>query len=281
MEDKQEQANTKLELTTIKEMGSRLAIGTSGKGALDKSLAFREMETEDERFIARKTKDNTSMGEQVSIVLAQMADKIGEHDFTEMKFPERLLRLNQMYLADILVSLILLRIDSIGPKFDIEFKCVCVKKKPVMMSVDLGSTVVACAKEETDLIWEYVLEKPRTFREINVKSLMMISSPRWQLITGVTPGAQQKEIELDTVRACVVGFNGQAATLFDFQQKEFDRISRRDLAGVMSEIDEHVAGPYMRMDLECPNCGVEQRIPIDWRYGNFFSVSSRSKRPKT
>lgn len=280
MEEKQEQADTKLVLTTIKAMGSQLSVGTAGKGKLDKSIQFREMETEDERLIARKTKENTNMGEQISIVLAQMADRFGEHDFTEMKFPERLLRLNQMYLADILTATILLRIESIGPKFDIEFKCSCVKKRPVPMSVDLSSTVVACAKEETDMVWEYVLDKPRVFRDINVKSLM-ISSPRWQIITNVMPGAQQKEIELETVRACVVGFNGQAATLFDFQQKEFDRISRRDLAGIISEMDEHVVGPHMRMDLECPNCSAEQRIPIDWRYGNFFSVSSQSKRSRT
>lgn len=282
MDEKQEdtQAKKKLVDTTAKAMGMQLAVGTSGVGGLNKSLSFREMETEDERAIARKTKDNMNTGEQVSIVLAQMTEKIGEYDFSQMKFPEKLLRLSNMYMADILTALICLRIDSIGPTFDLEFKCACVKRRPVPMNVDLGSTVVTCAVDEKDIFWEYALEKPKTFRDINVKSLML-TSPRWKVITNVSAGTQAKEIELETVRACVAGFNGQVSELFDFQQKEFDRISRRDLAGILSEMDDHVVGPHMRMDIECPNCQTEQKIPIDWRYSNFFSISSPSKRSKT
>ena len=59
MNEKQEdtQADTKLMDTTIKAMGMLLPVGT-GSGALDKRLVFREMETEDERAIAHKTKEH-------------------------------------------------------------------------------------------------------------------------------------------------------------------------------------------------------------------------------
>ena len=262
--------------TTMGSMGSQLPVGTSGKGSLNKDLQFREMTTADERAIANRTKDDMSMAEQVSIVLAQMADKMGEYDFTQLKLPDKLLRLSQMYMGDVLAALIVLRIESIGKDFDVQFTCQCARgKKGVKTKVDLSTAEVTGAKQEQDALWDFPLKKPRNFRGAEVKSLVM-GPPRWSVIVDMANGINPRQAELTTMRHCVRGFNGEKATLFDMIDGEFDQISRLDLSRLSAEMDEHVIGPHMRMDLECPHCSKEHRIGIDWRYRNFFSVSSQS-----
>src|SRR4029078_13099643 len=261
--------------TTIGALGVSLLVGSNGRGTVDKNLVFHEMTTGDERVIANKSKEDMQMTEQVSIVLAQMVDKLGEWDLSEMKFPERLIRIRQLYMADVLTACMHLRIDTIGPDFSLEWKCACNRNKSWISKCDLKSTKVTVPKDEASMMWRYQLEKPFQTREKTVTSLT-ISSPKWGALSKIVLGASRQEAQLETLRSCIVGINDQVDPGFDFLPQEFDKMRKRDLSAIMSQMDDHVIGPHMRVEVTCPACEKEKKIAIDWRYSNFFSVSSQS-----
>lgn len=271
-----EETTTKLIETTIKDMGITLCVGTSSEGsALDKRVEFSEMTTADEKEINKKSRKGVTMGNMVTIVLAQMVTRLGEFDFTKLSAPEKLLRINQLYMGDVLLSYMHLRIDTMGPEYMVEITCPCSPSKPFKVKADLHSTKVTAAKAEDDMVWEYKLVKPRKFRDKQVTSLTL-TSPRWGSISTIPNGSSQRQAMIEGVRTGVLGFNGAKDPAFTFLEEEFGQLSKVDLENMMQQLDKHVVGPHMAVEVSCPKCEREMISPIGWQYESFFAASSRS-----
>jgi hypothetical protein len=239
----------KLKETTIGEMGVKLAVGSPNG---DRTLVLREMLTADERVISKKVKKTSTMGEQVSAVLAQMVERLGEWDLTTASPAEKQVRIAQLYMGDVLLAFIHLRMETMGPTMGIEMLCPCQPEgKSFRIGVDLNSTKVTYVTKEEDLIWHYQLEKPRKWRDKLVTSLTM-KAPRWGGIMGLTGAMTQREVTINGLRSGVVGFNGEYEPAFICTEDEFDQIHRLDLEGIEFESEKNMVGPTMAVECKCP-----------------------------
>ncbi len=278
MTEKKTEEKTRFKETTIGELGSSLAIGTSGKGSdkLDKRIVFDEMTTADEKVIGKKTKKGATMGDTVSIVLAQMVRRLGEYDLSSADFSERLVQINRLYMGDVLLAFILLRIETMGEHIDMEMACQCSPKKSFSMKVDLRTTKVRCIDDEDAMVWHYKLLKPRTLREKLVESLSM-TSPRWSSMCELNGALPPRVAAIEGLRSGVIGFNEEKNASFIFTAAEFDQIGKRDLENIIAQVDEHVVGPQMAVEAVCPTCERDLKYPINWQYSDFFAASSPSQ----
>lgn len=275
---KETQSNeSKLKETTLGELGCKLAIGTSGQGPdkLNKALVLGEMTTADEKAIARRTKGGVTMGEHVAIVLAQMVRQLGEYNLVDKSFEERLIQINRLYMGDVLVAYIWLRIDNMGQYLNLEARCRCSPKKTLNIKADLKTIKVVTADSEADMVWHFKLQKPITHREKKVESFTM-TTPRWTTIAGIGDGGVTLSV-IEGLRSGIIGINGQQDPSFIFSESDFETLKKVDLMNLTAEIEDHVIGPHMVSEHTCPECGAESRSQLNWRYGDFFGVSSASR----
>lgn len=262
--------------TTIGELGHVLPVGVPSGGALDKTVSFFEWKTKKEREIGKdRKKNNERMGDQVNAVLANMVETVGPmNDFSEMKKPERILKMNQLYMADIFFMYVVVRIDALGPKLHFS-KLTCANcEEPFNYSGDLNSVEVTTVESEDDLLWEYEMVKPVKLRGMDVKSVTL-TSPRWTAVTGLR-GGDENQAKIHAVRGSVVGFNGYDPTkIVQLTDPEIDEFYKIDLEGLSKGLDSRTVGPRMSIEGNCPACNEAFDQIVDWTYNNFFSVSSQ------
>lgn len=163
-----------------------------------------------------------------------------------------------------------------GEFINMEMACQCSPKKSFSMKVDLKSTKVRCVDAEDEMVWHYKLLKPRTLREKTVESLT-ITTPRWSSMCELNGALPPRVAAMEGIRSGVIGFNGEKDSSFIFTSEEFDKIGKRDFENIIAQVDEHVVGPHMAVEAQCPTCERDLKYPINWQYSDFFAASSPSQ----
>ena len=144
---------------------------------------------------------------------------------------------------------------------------------------DLNTTEVTCPVDVNDLDWEYTLKTPIQLRGRTVTGFF-VGQQRWVSLEGydMESGAKANVI-LNSVHSFVGGTidpstNKPVQTVL--MPNDLDELTKVDLERLADGINERNFGPKMALEIVCvkEKCGKTWESALDWRYDDFFSVSS-------
>ncbi len=268
-----------LKETTVKELGLNLPLGISdGADGLVKSFALRPWRFKEEKELGELAEKNpdANLAQHVAMVVATMCTRLGPHNFEEMKWEEKLVHLGQMWMGDVFYIYILLRMQSLGGTLELRPKCATCRKEFDFDGI-LKSIRVLTGSVLSDALWNYKLEAPFEIRGKKAETLIM-GPPRWNVLemmdeAAVTNSGLRKA---GIIIGAIHGVEGEEHRLV-LSESDIEEMTKKDIEELSEKIDKNSAGPDMFIEGKCPQlrCRSEFKQVIDWRYDNFFGVSSR------
>lgn len=270
-------------LTTLGELGFKLPVGAHRGGTLVKDLAMRPWRTREERELGRMKKPKMGFAQYVSMILCYMCTRFADSDWSEAPdlndkrsktVDERRVQLGRMYMGDILHAYVLLRREALGPELVTNITCTSCNHA-FKFDGDLNSVEVGVVDSPEALEWNYKLITPVKIRGKDVASFRM-SAPLWAPIEAVSATNTMNEAvgKITALRASIVGLNDDPSPIL-LTDTEMDDLTKRDLEALATQVDDNFVGPNMSLEGECPSCDAPFRSQINWRYEDFFSISSR------
>jgi len=268
-----------LKKTTLVERGPELALGIADpSGKLHRNIELRRWNLKKEKELGelRKEEPDVSLGEYVSMVLAEMCTWLGPHDFDKksMNQAEKRLVLSQMWMGDVLHAYCWRRLKAMGHELKTRLECPFHEYK-FPWTGDLRTLEVNVAESLEDAMWEFVLSDPFEIREQTVEKFKL-GPVRWHAIEKAELGRRVNpgKVKAVMIHASIHEIGGAEVAL---GEHELDEMSKLDLETHIAEIDRHAIGPDMRIEPRCDHkrCERSFETSIDWSYDNFFSVSSR------
>lgn len=280
----QDKSKPKIKTVTIKEQGAKLPLGlVDASGNYMKDLVTRPWRFKEEKLLSKLREENSDLNiaEYIGIVISNMCKKLSIHDFPEIaadagQVAERRVQLGQMCMGDIWYAYVWLRIKSIGKEFAVGLSCPFCGAK-FTYQADLETTEVHIAESIEDAQWIYTLNDPFMIRGKEAKELL-IGPMRWttlEMLGDSISDYTQGAAKAGAIIGSVVGIVGHNEVI-SLTEDELDEMTKLDLENLSGQIDEKSLGPSMMIEGQCEKrrCKKKFRIPIDWRYDNFFGASS-------
>jgi hypothetical protein len=262
--------------TTLKELGKNLPLGVLDKdNKHNKCLSFKPWRMKEEKELGRLAQENknTNIGRHISMILATMCEKIGPHDFSQMKFEEKIIIISQMFVGDVFYAYCDLRKENIGNILEMIVPCPRCGHQ-FDFSADLNTLEVITAESQDEMTWEYDLKHPIEIRGKKITGFKL-GLPLWNTIEGaVDTGAGEACVKDRVIRGCIRGIKGDNKTII-ITPEELDELSKFDIERLVRKIDNNVLGPVMTLECKCDKCQAEIVKPIDWRKESFFGDSSQ------
>jgi len=274
-------ADVKYTKTTLADLGSQLPVGIrTGPGTLEKAFSVRPWKTKDEREIAKRKTPDTSIAKYVSMIVATMCDRMGPHDFSQMKPVERELIVSQMYMGDVFYVYCYLRRRALGPLLKMQFDCGHCKEK-IPYTANLDTLEVRTVEREEQLGWAVDLQDPIKIRGKDI-SRFQLSAMRWNVLetTAQVNVGSDAVAKIAAIRGSIVGLNSESEPVI-ISDPEMDELSKYDLENLAHQVNIHYVGPDMAIEDVCtpeicPRGGGRKfMVAIDWTYDSFFAISSR------
>lgn len=265
--------------TLMKDLGSVLPIGNPKMKSKDFSFKFWGLNEEKE--IAEIKKKITSHGDFVNKVLVKMLNSFGGETFDgENKEQSDMLRLklNQLPLMDVLYMYIYLRYDQLDENIRMNVGCSScgrVNKDFVANMENLDIDVIEWGPEGDDEVIEYVLKKPFTLGNEEIKLLKIRRTP-WDAMERATDeitvnAGKMMELVFDH---SICGVNDEEGPGAVNMHELLKKLHKRDFERLSGKIHKHNAGPNLVISDKCKYCGSEFYQQLDWSYDNFFATSS-------
>lgn len=271
------ESESKIKRTTLGELGTKLPIGVvdSKTGNLGKHFAVRPWRLKEERAIGkiRAENEHSSVAEYVSMVLAYMCTKFGNHDFEKMKIEERRLIISTAFMADVFYAYVWLRREAIGPELKLDLTCNSCRAKFVFAG-DLDSIEVGTIDNVTDADWEYKLKTPIEIRSKLIDGFKLGPS-RWNELERIPAGTRR--FDTGAAKSAIIrGSIREAGELgaIPLVDEELDELTKYDLERITGLINERPIGPTMSIEGKCTMCGAPFEHAIEWATDNFFEPSS-------
>jgi hypothetical protein len=258
----------------LKDLGSRLCLGNP-RAEYKKDVVIRPWRMKEEKELGklREETKGESMSVYVSMVLGSLCTNIGENDFSNMKDPEKRLRISQMFMGDVFTAYCLVRLKAMGKNIELKPTCVvCDHTFP--FTADLESVEVTIADSLEDCLWTYELTEPIVVRNKERKKLT-IGPLRWFTMENIN----NNSINLGMAKAATI-----VGSIYKFDDEEIvvdnseiDEMVKVDIENLITGINEKALGPNMSVEGNCPRgiCKREFIYPIDWSFDSFFGISSQ------
>lgn len=274
----------KIKKITLAERGPRLPIGMNDGTSFHQDFSVRDWSMIEEKALAKARKDSPgqSLAHYVGTVVGFMCPLLGHHSFepksaSEKDMAERRVHISQMYMSDVWYAYVWIRREALGD--DLRLQIVCPRcKEEIPWKGSLSSVEVAVPDNFDDCIWEYNLHKPLEIRGKTVEKFRL--GPQiWEMIEKVYRDPDNAIAKEQAILSSVYHLNDESERV-RLTSKDIVRLTKRDIEALCSDIDEHVVGPVMAIELgedeECAKCGFAKKrlIPIDWSFDNFFGYSS-------
>ena len=269
-------------LVPLSKYGRKLPIGIiettpDGTKKLVKDFNVVKLDWKKEREVSSTWKEisknaESSILDYILCVLACTVESIGGIDFKKHSVERRMYILGEMYSGDVFYMYAYLRVMSIGPEFHFEnVRCPSCNNVIVDYPADLSSLEVV-AQSEIERITQTVTLRDgfRLGGEIRKKITLQPASFRVLAKAKFDDDAQFFSDVFQSTCVNIDGVDGGVLT-----EEEIEQMSPYDLALVRSKNDWLAGGIDWSIDVVCPKCKSEFNRIIDWRYGNFFSLSSR------
>lgn len=265
-------ASTPFTRTTLGEWGRQLPIGILHEGALHRNFTFKRFTAAQEREIEIVKREKKGMGQPdfVLEVLSRMVTQLGPHNFESMRDVERRVVLQSLWMADIFVLWVWLRIDAMGN--DVKFRMTCRGcREDLKPEVSLEDIDVKVVDSVSQLTWPYALRDGLILSGAVEKNLIL-QPPRWSVLLG---DKNRKTAIVDLKVSVSIGAIRRAGDgTKSAGRKDFDEMTKFDLEHLQREVDDHSPGIEMEFSTDCDKCGTENRYGFDWTYDFFFTASS-------
>lgn len=271
----------KFQTTTVGKLGAVLPLGPVGQdGKHQRLIAVRPWRMKEEKILGRRREQNEkqNMGKYVGIVLSTMCTKLAGQTWDDLKdddTADRELTVSQMWMADVFYAYVYLRIQAMGNELAMDLTS---PYKPGLDSFpftgDLNTVEVKVPASLDDCMWTYTLLDPFKIRNVEARSLVM-GPGRWynvEQMGDTTTGAAKAMVIHSCIHAVPDIQEGEIA----LAESEIDEMSKRDLEHLADRIDKNGFGPQMQIEAVCPYTKRTFKSPIDWRFDQFFGISSPS-----
>lgn len=278
-----EKVSEKTQKMTLSDLGMFMPLGISSPDGMVKSFGVKPWRFKEEKQLAELMgkKKSSNLAEYVSIVLSTMCTHIGQHNFEEMRWEEKLLLISQMWMGDVFYIYIMLRKEAIGRELNLRPTCPSCGES-FDFTGDLDSIEVKTASALKNAQWEYKLKTPFNIRGKKAEKFIM-GPPRWNNIEMLKDNDPDLNVaaKITLIRGCIHSIEGLGEQHV-LVEEELDELSKFDMETISNDIDENSIGPSMFLETKCPRnaCPGRRseklfRQEIDWRYKSFFGISSR------
>lgn len=274
---------------TIRQMGNSLPVGLLARPEWkfqpkDNSFKFREWGFEQEQQIAKLKNTEKSIGRFASAVIDMMLLELGGLSWEKLG-EQRILVMNQMFMADMLHLYICLRIESLGHEFALSnLTCRSCGHEHKEFVVDLRDLDVDCLPEgeKPDEKFNYVLKKPITYvhkgldgQDVEEKiESFKIGRSRWATMEEITGEAASNAAltKKCILKGSIVGYNDSEGYID--ADKMIGSMKKVDFELIDKFIGQKNLGPTIIVEDNCKNCGKKIVQQINWSYDYFFGASS-------
>lgn len=261
---------------TLKELGNEMPMGILGADKkYHKNISFRPWRMKEEKELGRIRSDNqgANIGRYVSMVVATMCDKLGPHDFSNMKLEEKVIMISQMFMGDVFAVYCTLRKHNMGNILGMIITCPRCGNQ-FDFNGDLDTLEVTTAEHPNDMTWDYDLKHPIQIRNKEITGFHM-GLPLWSVIeSAADQGTGSAAAKDEAIRGAIRGVKGDDKIKL-LTSDELDELSKFDMESLVRKIDDNVLGPVMMIEAGCEKCRAEIVKSIDWRHDSFFGDSSR------
>lgn len=271
-------AKSSKRVVTLAQLGPTLPIGFHvSSGSPVREFSMRPWRTREERAMAKFKKPGMNPAQHLSMVLSCMLTRFYTAEWADIPEREkdintRRVQIGQAFAGDALYAYCYLRREALGNTIPFNVKCPSCDNKWTF-TADLDTLEVTVVDDLDSLSWEYNLVTPVTIRGKMVTKFRM-TAPRWGAMEQSVVTGQEATAKIAVVKSAIVGFNDDTTALA-VTDNDIDDITKRDLEQLVLGIDNHHIGPNMSLEGECGKCNRVFRMPLDWRYDNFFSASSQ------
>lgn len=261
--------------TELSKLGASLPLGIQHGGKLHRDIGIRPWRMKEERELGalHAAAKEANVAEYVSLVLATMCTRLGPHDLAAMdKVEDRRLVINQMFMGDVFYAYMWLRVQSVGKELTLRIK-VPGRVDEVKYVADLETTQVITADNYEACTHDYPLKNPFMIRGKLVQTLKL-GPMRWAALEADRQlgMANKGHAKAMAIKAAIVGADVYPGHGLQLTETELDELSKRDLEGITTQVDNKSIGPVMSIEDEYE--GRPFKVGIDWRYDSFFAVSS-------
>jgi hypothetical protein len=271
-------------LITLSELGKKLPIGvldtnSTGEQKLLKDFNVSRLDWVKERAVAEtwKTlidrKDQTVL-DYILCILANTVTDIGGVSLSKHDVDHRIYIIGEMFAGDVFYMYAYLRVHSIGNEFQLKnVKCPSCGKVIPIYEIDLSTIEVLTRDDPNDITHDVILKHGfKLGGELRKKITLQPASFRVVSHADINNDALFFADVLKSSCTKIDGVDGGVIT-----DTEIEQMSPYDLALVRSENDFLAGGVDWSIDITCQKCSHKFTQMIDWRYGHFFALSSRSK----
>ena len=279
-------------LPTLAELGNKLPVGIVKEvrneatkvveSKLLKDFEVSKLDFKAERKISAawtlmQKSGNVNPLDYIVCVLSHTVERLAGQNFQKLDHDQRMLVLNQMWVGDVLYLYAHVRIVTLGEEFSIKnIQCPRCGESIERYPVDLGTLEVAIRPDEESLYKWIKLRDGFEMDGETRKKIKMSPATFYSLSHGGTSG-DQAAMFAELMKNCVVEIEGVPSG-FLLTDKEIDQLSGYDYVYLKEQSDYVSGGPKWEVDVSCSRCNFKWTEYIDWMYGNFFSLSSQSKR---
>lgn len=278
--------NHRAQLPTIAECGLRLPIGilddNSEKPKLIKDFTVKKFTWPVEREAAKTWKGlmrtpETKLLDRMVVVIAHCLETLGGVDLGKHSIQKRMNILYEMFAGDIFYMYAYIRIDSIGGEFTLQnVECPHCQHIIKEYPVDLTTLEVGIRESVSEIYQEIELRDGfELLKEVRKK--LVVKPPSFRSMCKSDP-EDDAQFFSEIFRTAVHKIEGLDSGVV-ITESELEKMSPYDLALIRGQVDYLSGGPVWGVEVTCPqkDCGNEFDYVIDWRYGTFFKLSSRSR----
>lgn len=278
-----------VQLPTLNEYGQRLPIGLIDDSVkppiLKKEFEIHKLDWERERAASKTWKrvmrqDGTSFLDEIVVKIAHTLESLGGVSLEKHNIEKRMQILYEMFPGDVFYLYIWMRVISLGNEFALtKVKCPACGHIIKEFPVDLSSTEIN-VREKVEEVYHKVTLKDgfECMGEVRTKLTLRPSTFRAMAKSDFEDDA---EFFADVLKSSVIDIEGMPddAMLTD---DDIAKMTPYDRAKIRQTVDFMSGGPRWDVQIDCPSekCNVTFDHLIDWRFSNFFKLSSPSLMPR-
>lgn len=276
----------RLQVKSVKELGFNLPIGHIENGNFVRGFTLGEYgwEQESELAMFRRLNEGASNTQIVTKVLSLCVKSLGGQSLvpSEITQPEEreaaaMIKIGQLFMADVYYLWIRLRIEELGDQYRAPFICMHCRKQGELLT-DIQTMDVYTVKDPSILQRKVPLSKGILWRNGIVKKNVTLTPIHWIDVSGPDMGeifADEVALKLHFIKHAITGAEGidEAVVISEPELRSLRKIDIETLAEVVNHTN---LGPSMTLFGSCtnPECRKPFTWPLDWDYDNFFSTSS-------
>lgn len=269
-------SSTLFEVVTLGQLGANLPMGIVVAGQRVRPFRLRPFKLKQEKAIAKLRDDakGSTFGKFVCQVMSMMVQTLGPHNFDTMKEHEKMLAVNQLDMPDVIYLYLYLRYEALrNEPVKMHIRCPACSNEYDWYG-DMGTIDVKKVRDDDlDLVTIYKLQDAIEIRSKTISELKL-APIKWGMFS--RPGFDQKNSQgALLIQSSIVGAVGIDGPTFMMGDNELDELTKFDMSGITSHIEDHTPGAQLDIDPKCPACNYQSRMMLDWSWEHFFARSAQ------